>query len=198
MPSTAPSSGGNTTFGSVANLRPRSFTICELASRTAASITSAMADLPYRRLRCATGTLPGRKPRSCTRPFRSSSRALTLASRSVAGTTTRNSRFSPAAAVSVTSIGTTLHGPFCGPKYVVASGIAAQDLDKPPGWCGRRGSNPHDFRHGILSPARLPIPPRPQHAGRPPARLYHLRHAGHHKIGQPNLSQGGFYRYLAI
>src|SRR5437899_7862214 len=29
-------------------------------------------------------------------------------------------------------------------------------------WCGRRASNPHDFRHGNLNPARLPIPPRPQ------------------------------------
>jgi hypothetical protein len=27
-------------------------------------------------------------------------------------------------------------------------------------WCERRGSNPHIFRHRILSPARLPIPPR--------------------------------------
>ena len=30
-----------------------------------------------------------------------------------------------------------------------------------PVWCGRRASNPHDFRHGNLNPARLPIPPRP-------------------------------------
>jgi hypothetical protein len=29
-------------------------------------------------------------------------------------------------------------------------------------WCGRRDSNPHDFRHGNLNPARLPVPPRPQ------------------------------------
>ena len=29
-------------------------------------------------------------------------------------------------------------------------------------WCGRRDSNPHDFRHGNLNPARLPIPPRPR------------------------------------
>ena len=33
-------------------------------------------------------------------------------------------------------------------------------------WCGRRGSNPHDFRHGNLNPARLPIPPRPRRAPR--------------------------------
>ena len=29
-------------------------------------------------------------------------------------------------------------------------------------WCGRRDSNPHNFRHWNLNPARLPIPPRPQ------------------------------------
>lgn len=29
-------------------------------------------------------------------------------------------------------------------------------------WCGRSGSNRHSFRNRILSPARLPIPPRPQ------------------------------------
>src|ERR1700733_11622492 len=63
------------------------------------------------RLRCDTGTLPGRKPRSWTLPLRSSSRSLTRVSRSAAGTTTRYSRFNPAAAVSVTCIGTTLHGP---------------------------------------------------------------------------------------
>ena len=28
-------------------------------------------------------------------------------------------------------------------------------------WCGRRDSNPHDFHHRNLNPARLPIPPRP-------------------------------------
>src|SRR5277367_1280917 len=38
-------------------------------------------------------------------------------------------------------------------------------------WCGRRGSNPHDFRHGNLNPARLPIPPRPRQQGGPAARL---------------------------
>src|SRR5437763_11242103 len=34
-----------------------------------------------------------------------------------------------------------------------------------PIWCGRSDSNPHDLRHGILSPARLPIPPRPRRVG---------------------------------
>ena len=33
------------------------------------------------------------------------------------------------------------------------------------GWCGRRDSNPHVFRHWNLNPARLPVPPRP-HPGR--------------------------------
>jgi hypothetical protein len=28
-------------------------------------------------------------------------------------------------------------------------------------WCGRRDSNPHDFHHRNLNPARLPVPPRP-------------------------------------
>ena len=28
-------------------------------------------------------------------------------------------------------------------------------------WCGRRDSNPHDFRRWNLNPVRLPIPPRP-------------------------------------
>ena len=46
-------------------------------------------------------------------------------------------------------------------------GADALDLIFPrsafdPAWCGRRDSNPHDFRHGNLNPARLPVPPRPQ------------------------------------
>src|ERR1700733_4262868 len=72
-----------------------------------------MADLPDRRLRWATGTLPGRKPPNCTRRLGSASRSLTLASRSVAGTTTRYSRLRPAAEVSVTCIDIALHGPYC-------------------------------------------------------------------------------------
>ncbi len=31
-------------------------------------------------------------------------------------------------------------------------------------WCGRRDSNPHNFRHWNLNPARLPVPPRPRSA----------------------------------
>jgi proteasome lid subunit RPN8/RPN11 len=29
-------------------------------------------------------------------------------------------------------------------------------------WCGRGDSNPHGLPHGILSPARLPVPPLPR------------------------------------
>ena len=35
---------------------------------------------------------------------------------------------------------------------------AREKLDR---WCGRRDSNPHDFRRWYLKPVRLPIPPRP-------------------------------------
>ena len=34
-------------------------------------------------------------------------------------------------------------------------------------WCGRRDSNPHDFHHRNLNPARLPVPPRPPAASPP-------------------------------
>ena len=42
--------------------------------------------------------------------------------------------------------------------------------DSASAWCGRRDSNPHNFRHWNLNPARLPIPPRPQsmHSGSMP------------------------------
>jgi hypothetical protein len=36
-------------------------------------------------------------------------------------------------------------------------------------WCGRRDSNPHNFRHWNLNPARLPVPPRPLIASCPAA-----------------------------
>src|SRR6185312_1327975 len=39
-------------------------------------------------------------------------------------------------------------------------------VSMPRAWCGRRDSNPHDFRHGNLNPARLPVPPRPQRAAK--------------------------------
>lgn len=46
-------------------------------------------------------------------------------------------------------------------EYDIAAG---DDLWKTPNrdWCGRRDSNPHGLPHGILSPARLPVPPRPR------------------------------------
>jgi hypothetical protein len=40
-------------------------------------------------------------------------------------------------------------------------------------WCGRRDSNPHNFRHWNLNPARLPIPPRPLIAPFPAAMPKH-------------------------
>lgn len=45
----------------------------------------------------------------------------------------------------------------------------ARPRDRPEReWCGRPGSNRHSFRNRILSPARLPVPPRPH---RPVARF---------------------------
>ena len=43
------------------------------------------------------------------------------------------------------------------------------DCERRRHWCGRRDSNPHDFRHRNLNPARLPVPPRPQWRKRRPA-----------------------------
>src|SRR5215510_5476342 len=123
-----------------------------------------MAERPYIRLRCVTGTLPGRNPLIRTRVFSSSRRAFTLASNSAAGTTTLYSRLRPSDSVSVTCIAHTFffactHTALAHePRFVV-------DLQSPASyWCGRRDSNPHDFRHWNLNPARLPIPPRPQRA----------------------------------
>ena len=61
-----------------------------------------------------------------------------------------------------------------GPKEVQRVGVAmAQMLAGPSAaagcsplknrkdWCGRSGSNRHSFRNRILSPARLPVSPRP-------------------------------------
>ena len=47
-------------------------------------------------------------------------------------------------------------------------------------WCGRRGSNPHDFRHGNLNPARLPVPPRPRPEERPGGAAYIMRNRAEH------------------
>src|SRR5581483_406055 len=38
-------------------------------------------------------------------------------------------------------------------------------------WCGRRDSNPHNFRHWNLNPARLPVPPRPLRSASSPAAM---------------------------
>src|SRR5262245_66303596 len=125
-----------------------------------------MAERPYMRLRWVTGTLPGLNPLIRTRVFNSSRRALTLASSSAAVTTTLYSRLSPSDSVSVTCIGYTFslleltphahHEPGAGKR------IRPLRSRLPSYWCGRRDSNPHDFRHWNLNPARLPIPPRPQ------------------------------------
>ena len=56
-------------------------TILSLASRTAASIVSAITERPYRRLRCPTGTLPGRKPLMRTVSLSSSSSRVDLRGR---------------------------------------------------------------------------------------------------------------------
>ena len=93
-----------------------------------------------------------------------------------------NSRLRPSETVSITCIDTIFILPnSTGPGQV---------LENPPGWCGRRGSNPHDFRHGNLNPARLPIPPRPRHAGRPGGAAYIMRKAaGHYKNSRLRFSR---------
>src|SRR5665213_385445 len=40
-------------------------------------------------------------------------------------------------------------------------GVAAFSRFASEGWCGRSESNRHTLRYWILSPARLPVPPRP-------------------------------------
>src|SRR6476660_4653273 len=137
-------------------------------------MTSAIAERPYMRLRCVTGTLPGRNPLIRTRSFNSSRRALTLASSSEAGTTTLYSRLRPSDSVSVTCIGLTFFSA-CTYNHIALAyepnaqvvseyGRTRKTLIALPSWCGRRDSNPHDFRHWNLNPARLPIPPRPRRA----------------------------------
>ena len=63
----------------------------------------------------------------------------------------------------------------CSSRREIERGPSGSFAKEPPGWCGRRGSNPHDFRHGNLNPARLPIPPRPRQEGGPAARLISCR-----------------------
>ena len=69
--------------------------------------------------------------------------------------------------ITSTSLNATL-GNDGSPESAFALVRAMQRCRRP--WCGRRGSNPHDFRHWNLNPARLPVPPRPRGRGaaRPP------------------------------
>lgn len=43
-----------------------------------------------------------------------------------------------------------------------ATAIAGSVRECESGWCGRRDLNPQGLPHGILSPARLPVPPLPR------------------------------------
>src|SRR5258708_29648673 len=61
------------------------------------------------------------------------------------------SRFNPSALVSVTCIAES--SSFTDPTGRRRRGAF---------WCGRGDSNPHDFHRWILSPVRLPVPPRPR------------------------------------
>src|SRR5712671_5845436 len=151
-------------------------------------MVSAITERPYTFLKWLTGTLPGRKPLRRTLSFRSTRRASALASRSDAGTLIWNSCFNPSARVSVTCMALIFFplGPAKRRDFVNLAG-ARQSLRRwfggphpfgetyPFGnrfpqyrhanavsaWCGRRDSNPHNFRHWNLNPARLPVPPRP-------------------------------------
>src|SRR5712671_3789514 len=151
-------------------------------------MVSAITERPYTFLRWLTGTLPGRKPLRRTLSLRSTRRASALASRSDAETLIWNSCFNPSARVSVTCMALIFFplGPAKRRDFVNLAG-ARQSLRRwfggphpfgetyPFGnrfpqyrranavsaWCGRRDSNPHNFRHWNLNPARLPVPPRP-------------------------------------
>src|SRR5450755_1249879 len=144
-------------------------------------MVSAITERPYTFLRWLTGTLPGRKPLRRTLRLRSTRRASALASRSDAGTLIWNSCFNPSVRVSVTCMASIFFsaGPHLDGADIVNLVDARQKAcaggsDDPnrsssnphanavSAWCGRRDSNPHDFRHWNLNPARLPIPPRPR------------------------------------
>src|SRR5262245_61245139 len=56
------------------------------------------------------------------------------------------------------------HPPFEGSRLLLSqiAQLSARHLSLVtchPEWCERRDSNPQGFPHGILSPARLPVPP---------------------------------------
>ena len=77
------------------------------------------------------------------------------------GRSTWNSRLRPSETVSVTCMAL---DDFAAEGGAWRLTIVLRMRRCPLEWCGRRGSNPHDLRHGNLNPARLPIPPRPQRA----------------------------------
>src|SRR6476646_4792972 len=160
-------------------------------------MVSAITERPYTFLRWLTGTLPGRKPLRRTLSLRSTRRASALASRSDAGTLIWNSCFNPSARVSVTCMASIFFplGPAQRRDIVNLvdirhqAGVGGSADPYPSGetcpfgnrflqyrhanavsaWCGRRDSNPHNFRHWNLNPARLPVPPRPLIASYPAA-----------------------------
>ena len=76
----------------------------ELVSSTAFCTTSAIMERPNSFLRCATGTLPLRKPLSWTVSLTSSRRDWKSSPSSPWSITTFSSRFKPAVLVSVTCI----------------------------------------------------------------------------------------------
>src|ERR1700677_808258 len=117
------------------------------------------------------GTLPGRKPLILTLVLRSASCESSLEARSPADTTTLYSRFSPWLSVSVTCIAKPPVSHRSAPdpppprvRIVLVSPSRWRIACNAPQWCGRRDSNPHDFGHRNLNPARLPVPPRPRSA----------------------------------
>src|SRR2546421_5752422 len=56
-------------------------------------------------------------------------------------------------------------------------------------WCGRRDSNPHNFRHWNLNPARLPVPPRPLIGSYPAAMREHAAEKCEAVFGRPSCSK---------
>lgn len=68
-----------------------------------------------------------------------------------------------------------------GPSF---SPIRFSALRAPAGWWARQGSNLHGLLHGILSPARLPVPPRARSSHPPVATPFQTRR----KTACPTLS----------
>ena len=155
------------TFGSSARRSLLSSTILRLASLTAFCTTSPISERPYRRLRCAAGTFPGRNPLMRTFAFISLSSASSLEARSAAGSTTLYSRLRPSALISVTCIvvafqtvesTSPLH---VGSDFMPGSSSNPYQDTLPAGGAGG-GTRTPTIAHRNLNPARLPIPPRPR------------------------------------